>query len=80
MAKKVNKVKDFENVARREKLFSTLAKKEGKGAHERYESEKKKGMKASAADSKREERIDNTFSRDRLAIATDAKRKASRAK
>jgi hypothetical protein len=72
-------VKDYKKVAKREGTFSTLARKEGKGAHERYEAEKKAGLKASAADSKREEHIDVDFAVDRKKVATAAKKQALKA-
>jgi hypothetical protein len=70
-----NKQKDLKNVARREKYFSTLAKKEGQGAAKRAHTEAKKGMKASAKDSKWEEGLDKTFAKIRSKKAADAEKK-----
>ena len=70
-----NKEKDLKNVARREKYFSTLAKKESKGADQRAKSEAKKGMKVSAADSRWEKKVDIDFAKIRKKKANMAKKK-----
>ncbi len=70
-----NKVKDLKNVARRESYFSTLAKKEAKGASKRAKSEAKKGMKESAKDSRFERMIDEKFAEKRKKLAEKAKSK-----
>lgn len=75
-----SKIKDLKNVARRESYFSTLAKKEGKEALKRAKQEKSKGMKESAKDSRREARIDKTFSNIRKRIAIKAKNKLRKEK
>jgi len=70
------KQKDLLKVAKREKTFATLAKKEGQGAAKRAKQESKKGLKESAKDSRREEKWDNDFSKRRERIAAHAKIKA----
>lgn len=55
------KVKDLKKVAKREKTFSTLAKKEGKEAAIREKAESKSGLKQSAKDSQWETKIDKKF-------------------
>lgn len=67
--------KDFAKVAKREKLFSTLAKKEGQGAKQRAKQEAASGMKASARDSRWEAKIDDKFAKIRARKATAARRK-----
>jgi hypothetical protein len=56
-------IKDIKKVIKREKLFSTLAKTEGKGAKKREKIERKKGLIDAANDSKWEEMVDNKFSK-----------------
>jgi len=67
--------KDLEKVEKRESYFSTLAKKEGKGAAQRAKSESKKGYTQSAKDSRMETKIDNQFAVKRKKIAETAKQK-----
>lgn len=67
--------KDLAKMAKREKLFSTLAKKEGRGAAERAQRERKLGYKESAHDSRNEAVIDRDFATARAAIANRAKAK-----
>jgi len=68
----MNDKKNLLKVAKREKTFATLAKKEGKGAHERA----KKEHGAAKKDSEREEKIDMQFARKRTAWSKQAKLKA----
>lgn len=70
-----SKEKDLKNVARRESYFSTLAKKEAKGAEKRVKSESKAGMKESAKDSRNEVKIDKSFAVKRKKLAEKAKSK-----
>ncbi len=67
--------KDLKKVAKREKLFSTLAKKEGKGAAQRAKKEKSAGLKESAKDSRWEEKVDEKFSKIRSRKAAAARSK-----
>ncbi len=67
--------KDLKKVAKRESLFATLAKKEGKGAAERAKEEAKDGMTESAKDSRREATWDKEFAMKRRKIARRAKMK-----
>jgi hypothetical protein len=69
------KEKDLKNVARRESYFSTLAKKEAKGARDRARAEKREGMKESAKDSRNEVKIDKSFAVKRKKLAEKAKAK-----
>lgn len=59
------KDKGAKKAATREKLFATLAKKEGQGSAKRAKSEKAKGMTVAAADSKREALLDNLWAKKR---------------
>ena len=68
--------KDFLKIAKREKTFSTLAKKEGKGAEKRAKTESKAGFKESAKDSRWEAKIDKIFAKKRAKMAITAKNKA----
>lgn len=72
------KKKDLLKVAKREKYFSTLAKKEGKGALEREHAEKRKGLKESAKDSAWEVKMDRKFAKIRSKKAEVAKKKAGK--
>lgn len=60
-------------VHKRESLFATEAKEEAKGALKRYKSEKKRGLKVAAEDSKREVVIDNAFAKKRKKWAEQAR-------
>lgn len=70
------KNKDLKNVARREGYFATLAHKEGLGARKRAKSEARKGMLASAKDSRNEAKIDESFAKMRKTLAKNAKKAA----
>lgn len=70
--------KDLLKVAKREKYFSTLAKKEGKGALAREKEEARKGYKEASRDSKWEVKIDNKFAKIRAKKAQVAKKKAGK--
>lgn len=59
------KDKGAKKAATREKLFATLAKKEGQGATKRAKIEKAKGQTVAAADSKRETLLDNLWAKKR---------------
>lgn len=59
------KDKGAKKAATREKLFATLAKKEGQGAAKRAKSEQAKGQTVAAADSKREALLDNLWAKKR---------------
>lgn len=59
------KDKGAKKAATREKLFATLAKKEGQGAAKRAKIEKAKGQTVAAADSKREALLDNLWAKKR---------------
>lgn len=72
------KQKDLLKVAKREKYFSTLARKEGKGAAERAQNEQKRGLKAAAADSRWEHTVDERFAKIRADKAKQAKIKAKK--
>ena len=72
------KKKDYLKVAKREKTFSTLAKKEGQGASKRAKEEASKGLKESAKDSRWEAKIDKSFAKLRSVKANLEKRKASK--
>ena len=74
------KIKDLKKVIKREKTFSTLAKEEGKGAKKRKIAEKKAGLKESAKDSTREEKIDNTFAKFREGLVEKEKKKLNESK
>jgi hypothetical protein len=63
--------KDQAKVAKREKLFSTLAKQEAKGANERVRTE----TGAAKKDSQREAKIDILFAKKRAKWAKEAKGK-----
>jgi hypothetical protein len=75
MNKKKN---DLLNLARREKYFSTLAKKEAKGAEIRSKKELRKGYTESAKDSKWEAKISHEFANIRRKKSESARRKAER--
>jgi hypothetical protein len=62
-------------VAKREQTFSTLAKKEGKGASQRAKTESKAGLKESAKDSRWEIKVDKAFAAIRNKRANQAKEK-----
>lgn len=72
------KKKDLLKVAKREKYFSTLAKKEGKGALQREKAEKKEGLEESSKDSKWEVKVDKQFAKIRAKKAKIAKKKAGK--
>lgn len=65
--------KDLEKVAKREALFSTLAKTEGKGAAKRAKSE----HGAAKKDSEWEEKVDRKFSKIRRKKSNAARKKIS---
>lgn len=65
---------EYAKVAKREKYFSTLAKKEGKGAAHRAKVEKGAAKK----DSEWEEKVDREFAKKRAKKAKIAKRKESK--
>lgn len=69
------KDKGAKKAATREKLFSTLAKKEGQGAAKRAKSEKAKGLTVAAADSTREAKIDKLWSKKRARWSKQEKAK-----
>lgn len=69
----MSKSKSKKIVHKRESLFATEAKQEAKGAMQRYKSEKSKGLKEAAADSKREVAIDLAFAKKRRKWADEAK-------
>lgn len=53
--------RDLQKVEKREKTFSTLARKEGQGAAQRAKKEAKEGLKESAKDSRFETKVDRAF-------------------
>ena len=59
----MKKTKDIKKVVKREKLFSTLAKKEGQSAAKRAKVEKSKGLKDSAKDSRWESKVAMKFAK-----------------
>jgi len=63
--------KNLKKVAKREKLFATLAKEEGKGAKERA----KRETGAAKKDSQREVKIDEKFARERTQWSENAREK-----
>ena len=65
--------KDLKKLAKRESLFATLAKKEGKGARQRARIESKAGLKESANDSRWEAMEDKKFAKVRQKKALAAK-------
>jgi hypothetical protein len=70
-----SKNKDLKKVAKREKMFSTLAKTEGKGAAKRAKKEKEEGLPESAKDSRWETKVDNKFAKIRSKRASTARNK-----
>lgn len=74
------RIQDLKKVAKREKTFSTLAKKEGKGAAQRAKTESKAGLKESAKDSRWEVNVDKVFAKIRHKRANQAKRKLNESK
>lgn len=72
------KKEDLKKLAKRETYFSTLAKKEGKGASERAKEESRKGLKQSAKDSRWEAKQDKKFASIRKKIAVRAGKKLNR--
>lgn len=71
----MNKKQDLTTLAKREKLFSTLAKKEAKGAQERLRKERKAHMPQSAKDTAWEVKVDKKFAKIREEKAKQAKKK-----
>jgi hypothetical protein len=71
----MKKQQDLRTVAKREKLFSTLAKKEAKGAIQRLHREKKAHMTQSAKDTAWEVKVDKKFAKIREEKAKQAKKK-----
>ena len=72
----MKKKEDLLRVAKREKTFSTLAKKEAKGAESRLKKETKKGLRESAKDTRWELSVDKHFANIRSKKAQVAMKKA----
>lgn len=70
-----SKEKELKNVVRRESYFSTLAKKEAKGARDRARAEKREGMIESAKDSHFEMLVDQQWEEKRKKLVQKAKEK-----
>ena len=70
----MSKKSDLLKAAKREKTFSTLARKEAVGAHVRA----KHSTGANKADNRMEANIDARFAKGRAKIAKDLKRKAGK--
>lgn len=69
------KIRDIKGVIKREKYYSTLAKKEGKYALKKMRSEKKAGKKEMAKDSRHEAKVAFQFAKKRKNIvAKEAKK------
>lgn len=73
----MSKDKDLKNLVKREKLFSTLAHKEGLEAKKRSARESRKGWKYSAKDSSRESSLDERWSKKRKGWASKAEKEDS---
>jgi Leu/Phe-tRNA-protein transferase len=71
----MNKREDLRTVAKREQLFSTLAKKEARGALQRLHKERQARMTQSAKDTEWEVKIDKKFAKIREEKAKQAKKK-----
>jgi|GEM_PF-5970739 hypothetical protein len=74
------KKKDIKGVISREKRYSTLAKQEGAYAKKAAASEKKRGLKEMAKDSRHEEKVAYEFAKKRKVIVSKEKKKLKGAK
>jgi hypothetical protein len=75
---KKKKVSDIKGVIKRERYYSTLAKKEGKYAEKKMKQEKKAGKPEMAKDSRHEAKLAFEFARKRKAIASKEGKKLRR--
>jgi hypothetical protein len=70
----MSKKSDLLKAAKREKTFSTLAHKEGRGANDRSN----KSTGANRSDNQMEARLDEKFAKKRAKIATALKKRAGK--
>lgn len=66
---KTKRKNDLENVSKREKTFSTLAKEEGQGTAKRLKKDMARGYTESAKDDRWELKVDKEFAKTRAGKA-----------